>query len=283
MNTGRRSLLKQVAAMAGTTMLNSTAGIASPAQTQSALDQVPVELQGMDLYAVYRKMFSSTADDAVCCWWYLGTSRTDVPDIGQVATSQVETCMIYKTQNVGADSVKVSWKEIGVFRDIATGELPGPWLNPETGKTEPRRASLEDGPAHYTVSRRSGGVHIDLDQAHARVQAVVARFSVKDGQVCITQTEDKIRQVDTPKPLPIRTVLKIYASLADLQVPGAASVKASGFYYAGATDPAIKGFSVNGLMQKAAVDEKLNPVGWERMRVAYPAFFKGNRVDPSWS
>lgn len=282
MITGRRSLLKQGAALAGTAVLGSLTRRASAMQTKPASNAVPQELQGMDLYALYRKMFSSTADDAVCCWWYLGNSRMDVPDIGNVSTSQVETCMIYKTQNVGADSVKVSWKEIGVFRDIATGELPGPWLNPETGKTEPRRVSLEDGPAHYTVSRAHGGVHIDLDQTHARVQAVSALFSVNDGRVCITQTEDKIRQVDTPEPLPIRTVLKIYASLADLQVPGVASVKASGFYYAGTTDPAIKGFSINGLMQKAAVDEKLNPIGWQRMRAAYPTFFKGDRVDPAW-
>ena len=284
MSLGRRDLFKQGAAFAAATVFAAPITLALGAGEPNATpEELPAELSGLDLYTVYRKMFSSTANDAKCCWWYFGTSKANVPDIGLVPTTQVETCMVYKTEDLGPASVNVYWKEVGAFRDIATGELPGPWLNPETGKQEPRRVSFEDGPAHYTISRREGGLHIDLDQAHAKVQSVTARFTVANGRVCITQTEDKVREVDTPQPNPIRTVLKIYASLDELKQPGKTTVKSSGFYTAGSTQPDKLWWSVNGLMQKAAVDEKLNPIGWERMRKAYPAFFRGDRVDPSWN
>jgi hypothetical protein len=280
MKINRRGLLKQGSAL--TTLAWLGANFLNPKHITA--QPVAPELADLDLYAVYRKMFSSTVNDAECCWWYFGSAPMNVPGVGEVPVSQAETCMVYKTKDLGADTVKVYWKEIGIFRDIATGELPGPWINPTTGNPEPRRQALQDGPAHYTISRTSDGIHIDLDQAHASVQKVTPVFTVENGRVCITQIEDKIRDVDTLKPSPIQTVLKIYASLDDVKDPQKMSVKASGFYTAGTTNHKGSGiWAIYGLMQKAAVDEKLNPIAWERMRRAYPKFFKGNRVDPSWN
>jgi hypothetical protein len=238
---------------------------------------------GMDPLTVYRQMFNSTENHAQCCWWYLGTGTVHVPDIGDVANTQVETIMVYKTEDVGTDGVKVYWKEIGCFRDIKTGELPERTTNPIDGKVQVRPKSFEDGPAHYTVTRQNTGLSIALEQNHATVLKVAAEFTVADGQVCLTQTEDKVRPFGNTAPSQIQTVLKIYAPLAELQQSGRQSVRASGFYSSHTVKQELKGAAVTGLMQKAGVDERMNPIGWDRMMKAYPDFFKNGKVDPSWS
>jgi hypothetical protein len=277
MDDYRRNLLKLCAAFAPAVMV----GISGDAAAQTKSDALALTALGLDPYIVYRKMFLSTVSGTGFCWWYLGATTTHVEGIGAVVTGQVETIMPFRSQEMGPDSVKNSWLEIGCFRDIATGEIPAPWVNPETGKAEPRAKSFEDGPATYTVRKSGGGIDIELVQAHASVQKVTAVFFVDNDRVCLTQTEDKIRGVDTATPNPIQTVLKIYASLSDVRDPAQKSVAASGFYAARGTKPG--GSGVTGLMRKTAADEKLNPIAWDRMKAAYPAFFKGDAVDPDWN
>ena len=238
---------------------------------------------GMDPLTVYRRMFNSTENHAQCCWWYLGTGTIHVPDIGDVANTQVETIMVYKTEDVGANAVKVYWKEIGCFRDIRTGELPESTTNPIDGKVQLRQKSFEDGPAHYTVIRQGTGLSIALEQIHATVLKVAAEFTVADEQVCLTQIEDKVLPFGNTAPTQIRTVLKIYAPLAELKQSGRPSVRASGFYSSHTLKQQPKGAAVTGLMQKAGLEEQMNPIGWQRMMKAYPDFFKNGKVDPTWS
>jgi hypothetical protein len=276
MDEHRRALLKLVAGLAPAAIF--AASLDAYAEGDGGQDAL--EAAGLDPYVVYRKMFLSTLPGAGYCWWYLGATTTHIDGIGDVVTGQVETVMPFLSRDEGPGRVKNIWREIGCFRDIATGELAKPWVNPVTGKPEPRAPSFEDGPATYTVAKSAGGVDIDLVQTHASVQKVIAAFSVAGDRICLTQTEDKIRGVDTAAPNPIQTVLKIYASLADVRDPARNTVAASGFYRAASTRPG--GFGVTGLMQKAAWDEKLNPIGWDRMKAAYPSFFKGDRIDPSW-
>jgi hypothetical protein len=73
--------------------------------------------------------------------------------------------------------------------------------------------------------------------------------------------------------------LKIYASLADLKGT-APNVAARGFY--SVLSPATGKHSVVGLMEKAAMDQKLNPVAWDQMKAAYPHYFTGDRMTPPW-
>jgi hypothetical protein len=274
MDEYRRNLLRLGAALAPAMMLVTAGeGAASSAETLGSY--------GLDPYVVYRKMFLSTALGTGLCWWYLGATTTRIEGIGDVVTGQVETIMPFLAREAGPDAVLNSWLEIGCFRDVVTGELAVPWVNPVTGASEARVPSFNDGPATYTVRKSPGGVDIALVQAHASVQRVTAAFTVDNDRVCLTQTEDKIRGVDTATPNPIQTVLKIYASLAELRDTAKTSVTASGFYSARSTKPG--GFGVTGLMQKATTDQKLNPIGWDRMKAAYPAFFKGDRIAPDWS
>jgi hypothetical protein len=146
-----------------------------------------------------------------------------------------------------------------------------------TGRTDARRSVFQDGPAHYHIRRAPTGVDIVLTQPGAVVKGVAVAASIDGARVCLTQSEDKVRSIGSGDPFTIRTTLQIYADLADLR-GGAREVKASGFY--SVRLPARGTYFVTGLMQKAAPDEKLNPMAWERLRVAYPSFFKGDRAAP---
>jgi hypothetical protein len=278
MDENRRNLLKAGVMLAPAAIL----GLSAAASAEERSGAAALTALGLDPYVVYRKMFSSMVPGAAFCWWYLGATTTPVEGLGNVATNQVETIMVFKTEDLGPDAVRNSWLEIGCYRDIATGEMPTAWTNPITGKTEPRVPSFEDGPAHYTVRRAKDDVDIALEQAHAGIKQVRAIFTVEGDRVCLTQIEDKTRGVDTPKPLPVQTVLKVYASLADVKDPSQSSVAASGFYGLTLLGSATPTFAINGLMRKTATDEKLNPIAWSRMKAAYPAMFKGDRIDPVW-
>ena len=36
-------------------------------------------------------------------------------------------------------------------------------------------------------------------------------------------------------------------------------------------------------MHKAALDEKVNPIAWDRVKAAHPDFFAGDKLGPKWT
>ena len=59
--------------------------------------------------------------------------------------------MIYRAHTLNADSHRVPWWEIGLFRDASTGKIPAEWLNPSTGQTIPAVRTFEEGPSGFTA------------------------------------------------------------------------------------------------------------------------------------
>ena len=131
--------------------------------------------QKLDVFDTYRRIFFTDGNGEVC-WWYCGVVFSEIDGLGNVPISQAETIMLYRTELVSADCFKVHWKEVGYFRDIASGEILDSWFNPFTGKTLARASGLEDGPAFYTVGRADnfddGNIDITLTQAHAKIHSV---------------------------------------------------------------------------------------------------------------
>ena len=58
------------------------------------------------------------------------------------------------------------------------------------------------------------------------------------------------------------------------------AVAATGFY--GVRNRDTGKVFVNGLMHKAAPDDRVNPIAWSRIKAAFPAFFDGERLAPAW-
>ena len=273
MDATRRTLLKAGAAIAPAALFG---GSAFAAETGTATEIL--KPYGLDLFTVHRKMFASTAPTSSCVWWYLGVDHMPVDGMGDVPDSQVDCMMLYRAETPAADTAKIMYRERGCFRDIATGELPGPWTNPVTGQIQTRPVSFVDGPGTYIVRKTATGVDVSLDQATATDTKVAVTVSIADGRVCLTQTEDKMRGSPKTPPRPLQSILKIYASLDALRDPKVLSADASGFYSTGSPDTPVR--RTRGLMRKAAVNEKLNPIAWERIKAAYPKAFKGDEYDP---
>ncbi len=271
MNRDRRALLKSAGVLA-------FGAAASPAAAATTPSTAALTAAGLDPLATYRRMFASGANGAECLWWYFGFQPIDVPDVGPVPTGQVATLMGYLTEDQGRDAVAIHWREVGAFRDIATGAAATPWPNPITGAVDQRRPGMEDGPGLYTVRKSGSGITVALDQARATIKDVRIDATVVGDRVCLTQNEDKERTFGGNTQA-IRTTLKIYASLADLRGK-AADVPARGFY--SVLLPATGKYSVTGIMEKTAMNDKRDPIAWERMKAAYPGYFKGDRFAPDW-
>ena len=146
----------------------------------------------MNIFDAYRKLFATTTNENVC-WWYCGVVSAEFEIVGDMPRFQAETIMVFNTETPNADTLKITWKEIGYFRNIATGEIADAWFNPFTGKNEARSKSFEDGPAEYTVTRNGNDVVVVLTQNHALIEKVKLVTSVADGQISFIQTEDKTR------------------------------------------------------------------------------------------
>ena len=271
MNRDRRSLLRSAGALA--------LGVAAtPVTAATPPSTAALSAAGLDPFATYRRMFASAANGAECLWWYFGFQPIDVPDVGPVPTGQVATLMGYLTEDLGPDALAIHWREVGAFRDIATGAPATPWPNPITGAADQRRPGMEDGPGKYTLRKAGNGIAVVLDQARATIKGVQVDAAVVGDRVCLTQSEDKERTFGGNTQA-IRTTLKIYASLTHLR-GSAADVPARGFY--SVLIPATGKYAVTGIMEKTAMDEKRDPVAWERMKAAYPGYFKGDRFAPDW-
>ncbi|WP_304189909.1 hypothetical protein [Phenylobacterium aquaticum] len=250
-------------------------------------------------YDTYRKLFTS-ASDGVVCWWYLGTAFVEVEGFPEVPVTQAETIMAYKTETLGPDSCKISWWEIGYFRDPITGQPSETWLNPITGQRVKAPQKFEEGPAYYTVTAKSDTVvEVDLVQAQAKVRSLTVEITEADGQVQILQTEVKVRgfpRADGSLPDPdssdasaAETQLIMFGSRAELD-GGADEAQGTGAYtFRLASPPAWMGFGdrkgsslVRGVMHKAPVNEKLNPIAWDRLKAIFPDRFEGEEIRPVW-
>src|SRR5438094_11871 len=77
-------------------------------------------------------------------WWFMGALPRDVDDIGPVDTIQEETVRVHRTDVVASGQAGFVWKEVGVFRDIMTGEVSDHRFDPVTG-TSTKAGSLLGG------------------------------------------------------------------------------------------------------------------------------------------
>jgi len=250
----------------------------------------------MDLFSAYRKTFATFDTDELVVWWYCGFVLAAREGLGSVPVTQAETIMVYRTRDVDADTFTIDWTEVGAFRDITTGEPMDGWFNPFTGSVLPYPKSFVDGPATFTVTRSGDqGVEVALVQHNARVDGVRLDFGINDRTLGIRQTETKTRTfhrpdgtlppVDGPDATQIDTVLSVWADLDAASDPARRNVPSHGFYTSGSRAGAGGSWAstqVQGTMQKARVDEKLNPVAWDRLQQFYPRFFDGDRIDPDW-
>ncbi len=252
------------------------------AQATQAFSLAPLRALGLDPLAVYIRMFASMARGAECAWWFMGALPRDVPDVGPVDVIQEETVRVHRTARVTADRVDFQWKEVGVFRDIVTGENPPRRFDPVTGTSTPGATLLGGGAdaARIAVERAGDGLAVRMDIAGNQPGNVRIGATIEGNRVCLTHLEDKTRANPKGGMAPTNTTsFKIYANLSDLQGT-APSVAATGFY--GVRNRDTGKVFVNGLMHKAAPDDRVNPIAWSRIKAAFPAFFDGERLAPDW-
>jgi len=232
--------------------------------------------QGLDPLDVYRRMFATSDEKTGCYWCFAGALPVDIDEVGTVSFVQEETFRAQKTENAGKDGFYLDWREAGVFRDIETGEVAKSFFNPGTGKRA-ELGHLHHDPARFTVRRSGDGIAIGLDTPGITVQGVTVAAVIVGDRVSLTQTEYKLNRNIGSK-LQCAT-LKIYSNLAELK-ERSPSVAAQGFYSVRIVDSG-KTF-VSGLMQKAAPNEKINPLAWDRIRAIYPEFFDGEHIQTRW-
>lgn len=278
MSTNRRRLLQNVVGLsAGLIGLRYTPS----AEAAEAPTLAPLRDAGLDPFEVYLKMFASTARGAECCWWFMGALPRDVDDVGPVATIQEETVRIHRTEVIGPGQTDFRWREVGVFRDIMTGEVPDSRFDPVTGTSQPGGSLLGGGPSVRVSVRKAGeGLTVRLEIPGSKVGDITVGAKIEGNRVCLTHLEDKTRVQGGGPPPPVnRTAFKIYANLSDLK-GGAPWVQAHGFY--GVKNRDTGKIFVNGLMRKATLDEKVNLIAWNRLKTAHPTFFNGDRFGPRW-
>jgi hypothetical protein len=250
-----------------------------------------------DALDTYRRMFAN-AEDGLSAWWYFGVSFMHVEHYPTIPVQHIETVMIYKTRTLSPDSFRMDWWEIGYMRDPMTGELADTWINPVTGArlTPPRK--FEEGPAHFTFTRKGEGLDVTLEQAHARIDSVEVTFTEDDGRVMLNQIERKTRgfplpdgsmpDLDSEHVSKAETRLTIISSLEDLKRPDAPSSGSYSFELKQAPPWMQLGNRkgrcvVEGIMVRAGVNEKINPTAWARLQALFPDCFDGEELRPKWA
>jgi hypothetical protein len=256
------------------------AGVGSATLWHSKIAVASADTAGLDPFSTYGRMFASTREGAECAWWFMGALPLQVEDIGAVDFVQEETIRVHRVEVPGPGQLDILWREVGVFRDITSGAVPTGWYNPIKGALQPQTGQLKGGPSRHLIRKRGDELEIALQVKNTTASRITIDGRVSGDRVCLTHIEEKSRSdKNGAAPSVIRTVFKIYASLADLRGTDAA-VNASGFY--GVRNRTTGNVFVNGLMQKAQLDEKVNPLAWERAQARYPEFFQGDRLAPSW-
>lgn len=256
-------------------------GVAT-AEAAAPFTLAPLRAAGLDPFEVYIKMFASMAAGAECAWWFMGALPREVEDVGPVDTIQEETVRVHRTDRVDRGRLEFIWKEVGVFRDIRTGENPPERFDPVTGRSTKGLTRLGGSApaARVAVERAGDGLNVGMEIEGNTVSNVRVGATLDGDRVCLTHLEDKTRARPLGGMAPTNTTsFKIYASLGDLrgQEP---SVAATGFY--GVRNRDTGKIFVNGLAHKAALDDRVNPIAWGRLQAAHPGFFKGDRLGPDW-
>ena len=252
----------------------------SAATTQAGPSLAPLLAAGLDPFATYCRMFASTTDGAECAWWFMGALPMQVEGIGPVDYVQEETIRMFRVAVPAPGQLDILWREVGVFRDIVTGEVPNGWFNPVKGAVQPQNGVLKGGPSHTRVRKAGDGVELSVDMKNTSASQLTLDGSIAGDRVCLTHVEDKSRAgARGAPPVLLRTVFKLYASLAELR-GSAPSVAASGFY--GVRNLGTGQVFVNGLTYKGRMDEQVNPLAWARIKAKEPGFFDGERLAPKW-
>ncbi len=280
MRTNRRHLVQGALGLSAALGFGKlSAALAADAPSVAALKAV-----GVDPLEAFTRMFCSTTKGAEVAWWFEGALPRDIEDVGPVDTIQEETVRIHRTESYGSGKLEFIWKEVGVFRDIRTGENPPERYDPVSGATS-KAGTLLGGGAHVarvTVTKSGDTLTPALEpNGTTKVSNEIIKASTDGNRVCFTHFEDKTRTNPQGGMAPTNTtVFKIYANVSDLKGKEP-SVPASGFY--GVKAKATGKVFVNGLMHKAAMDEKLNPIAFARIKAAFPAFFNGDKFAPDWN
>jgi hypothetical protein len=248
--------------------------VAADASSLSAL-----KAAGLDPFDVYLRMAASLADGGECAWWFIGPLSRDVDDIGAVATVQEETIRVHRAEAKSRDEVGYVWKQAGVFRDVVTGEVPDGLFDPIKGAKGPQASTLKGGPSKVIAQRTKDGLSVTTEVPGSTVGPILIGATVDGDRVGLVHIEDKSRPGRDGQVSTNRTVYRIYASLTELK-GSAPSVAASGFY--GVRNLGTGRVLVNGMMVKAAMDQPLNPIAWQRIKAAHPDFFAGDRLAPQW-
>jgi hypothetical protein len=256
------------------------------------------------IFDAYRKTLTSMEDGSESAWWYLGTTIASPEGHPDIIVNHVETVMVYGAQTLDAADpaagYRVPWWEIGLFRDAITGELPTQWSNPVTGLQVDAARQFEEGPSGFSIRPTATGAieMFDAVQAFASLESATLEARDVGAKLCITQTEVKTRSFPGPdgripdisegKAVRSKTVLQWLADKADLD-SGMPSVPASGMYsfeigapaWLGFGDMPVK-FAVRGIMHKVPMQERLNPRGWDDLKLLYPQYFEGDEIRPRW-
>ena len=243
----------------------------------------------------YKKIFASTRDENVCCW-YLGTMYMQPVGYPRTPVLQAVTIMVYRVDDNVPSGFRMRWTEVGYFRDAVTGAPATAWLNPLTGETVPTPRTFRDGPGEYRITPDGNGLVVRLRQPRAVVEGVEVALSVAGSRIFLQQVERKRRRLSTSsessdaEPPRAVTTLSLWADRNQVQDPARVSVAASGTYsFESEGLPGLRGLNafegttlVRGVMRKAPVDEVVNPAAWEVLKPAYPDFFGSDGVAPQW-
>ena len=239
-----------------------------------------------DTFDAYRRVVGTTGSEEVW-WWYIGQTFAEIEGFPLIPVIQAETIMAYRVETVSPDQFRIDWREIGYFRDAASGEPAQAWTNPITGVRVASPRAFAEGPGSYTLTRAATGVDLAIVQPHARIEgADVSCRMLPNTQIALTQSERKRRgfpQRDGTMPpagnwAEAHTVLSFYADANDLTQP---SAPARGVYSftlnALAPWMGFDGFAgktiVRGIIVKATRDEPVNTVARQRLQAAFPSFF----------
>jgi hypothetical protein len=244
-------------------------------------------------------MMASDSDQDIS-WWYFGTTFIHIDGYPEIVSLQSETIMIYRPETVSDTSYRIRWREVGYFRDPISGDVASTWLNPITGKLVDAPRSFEEGPSCYTISADGNGLTVGLDQAHAKVRSIDLKiFDDIPGRIRLTQQERKVRgfplpdgsmpSADSGAVSETNTVLSLFADRKAIETGGEAASCTGIYTFELSSLPPWMGFGdlkgtavVKGVMQKAALQDPLNPVAKERLTTAFPAYFTGTELTPPW-
>jgi hypothetical protein len=250
----------------------------------------------VDALAAMRAMVMPAVNEA-CAWWFFGTLSAHVDGLREFPIALVESVRLCRSDVVGGDELKLSWVEIGCLRDLYSGAVASSWFNPFGNQSLPLPRSFIQGPGTYSISRASGGVAVMLDESMARVSRLSLTAQLSKGRMVLTLSETKIRSFPTldggrqapdialPDVTQDRTVCSFIGD-ADVVTRAPGQGAATGFYSTVYDDlPSWLGFGerlggaiAKGVMRRAALGERVNPVTWKTLQKLHPHYFAHGKL-----